>query len=91
MDEIINSFVQATKNAEHAGFDMIELHAAHGYLIASFLSPLTNQRNDEYGGAVENRLRFPLKVFEAMRAAWPATQTDVGTYFRDRLGGRRFG
>ncbi len=54
------------------GFDMIEMHAAHGYLLASFLSPLTNRRTDEYGGSLENRLRFPLEVFRAMRAAWPS-------------------
>ncbi|MBT6330271.1 MAG: bifunctional salicylyl-CoA 5-hydroxylase/oxidoreductase, partial [Kordiimonadaceae bacterium] len=52
-------------------FDMIEMHAAHGYLIASFLSPLTNIRSDEYGGSIENRARFPLEVFEAMRVVWP--------------------
>ena len=57
--------------AMRAGFDMVELHAAHGYLLASFISPLTNQRTDEYGGSLENRMRFPLEVFRAMRAAWP--------------------
>ena len=57
--------------AERAGFDMLELHCAHGYLLASFISPLTNQRTDEYGGSLENRLRFPLEVFRAMREAWP--------------------
>ncbi len=57
---------------EACGFDMLELHCAHGYLLASFISPLTNKRTDEYGGSLENRLRFPLEVFEAMRAAWPA-------------------
>ncbi|HYM02966.1 MAG TPA: bifunctional salicylyl-CoA 5-hydroxylase/oxidoreductase, partial [Stellaceae bacterium] len=58
--------------AEEAGFDMIELHFAHGYLLASFLSPLTNRREDGYGGSLENRLRYPLEVFDAVRAVWPA-------------------
>jgi anthraniloyl-CoA monooxygenase len=56
---------------EEAGFDMIELHCGHGYLLSSFLTPVSNRRTDEYGGSVENRLRYPLKVFDAMRAAWP--------------------
>ena len=72
MDRITADFVQATERAGRAGFDMIELHCAHGYLLASFLSPLTNARRDEYGGPIENRMRFPLEVFAAMRAAWPA-------------------
>ena len=71
MDAAIADYVQAVKRGERAGFDMVELHAAHGYLIASFISPLTNVREDEYGGALENRMRFPLEVFCAMRAAWP--------------------
>jgi anthraniloyl-CoA monooxygenase len=71
MDQVVRAFVAATKRAERAGFDMIELHAAHGYLLASFISPLTNVRTDEYGGTLENRLRFPLEVFRAMRRAWP--------------------
>ncbi len=71
MDRIRDDFVQATERAARAGFDMLELHCAHGYLLASFLSPLTNQRTDAYGGSVENRLRFPLEVFSAMRAVWP--------------------
>ncbi len=72
MDRVRDAFVQATERAARAGFDMLELHCAHGYLMASFLSPLTNTRTDEYGGSIENRLRFPLEVFSAMRAAWPA-------------------
>jgi anthraniloyl-CoA monooxygenase len=71
MDRIKAEFVGAVARAEICGFDMIEMHAAHGYLLASFLSPLTNQRKDEYGGSLENRLRFPLEVFRAMREAWP--------------------
>jgi anthraniloyl-CoA monooxygenase len=72
MDRIVAEFVAATERGARAGFDMLEMHAAHGYLLASFLSPLTNTRSDEFGGSLENRLRFPLKVFAAMRAAWPA-------------------
>jgi anthraniloyl-CoA monooxygenase len=71
MDRIKAEFVAATRRADRAGFDMLELHCAHGYLFASFLSPLTNRRNDAYGGSIENRLRYPLEVFEAMRAEWP--------------------
>jgi anthraniloyl-CoA monooxygenase len=71
MDRVIAEFVAATERAERAGFDMVELHCAHGYLLASFISPLTNQRTDAYGGSLVHRLRFPLEVFEAMRAVWP--------------------
>ncbi len=71
MDAVIADFVAATERALRAGFDMIELHCAHGYLLASFISPLTNRRSDRYGGELANRLRFPLEVFEAMRAVWP--------------------
>jgi anthraniloyl-CoA monooxygenase len=71
MDMVRDQFVAATEMADRAGFDMIELHAAHGYLISSFISPLSNIREDEYGGSLDNRMRYPLEVFRAMRAAWP--------------------
>jgi anthraniloyl-CoA monooxygenase len=71
MERIRDQFVAATRRAARAGVDLLELHCAHGYLFASFLSPLTNRRTDAWGGPVENRLRFPLEVFAAMRAAWP--------------------
>jgi anthraniloyl-CoA monooxygenase len=72
MDAVIDQFVASVRMGEEAGFDMVELHAAHGYLLSSFITPLTNRRADEYGGSLANRLRFPLEVFAAMRAAWPA-------------------
>ncbi|MEA3141076.1 MAG: anthraniloyl-CoA monooxygenase [Gammaproteobacteria bacterium] len=72
MEAVKKDFVRAAKLGAAAGFDMLELHMAHGYLLASFLSPLTNVRGDEYGGSVENRLRYPLEVLRAVRAAWPA-------------------
>jgi anthraniloyl-CoA monooxygenase len=72
MDRVTSEFVEATRRAVAAGFDWLELHCAHGYLFSAFLSPLTNQRTDEYGGSLENRLRWPLEVFSAMRAVWPA-------------------
>lgn len=65
------SFVQATKRADRAGFDLIEIHGAHGYLLNQFLSPLTNKRTDKYGGSLENRIRFPLEIFAAMREVLP--------------------
>lgn len=71
MDRIRDQFVAAARRGQSAGFDLLELHCAHGYLLASFLSPLTNQRTDAYGGTLENRLRFPLEVFAALRAVWP--------------------
>jgi len=71
MDLVRDQFVAATLMAQRAGFDMIELHAAHGYLISSFISPKSNVRTDDYGGGLENRMRYPLEVFAAMRAAWP--------------------
>lgn len=72
MDTVRDDFVRSVERADAAGFDIIELHCAHGYLLSTFLSPLTNCRADEYGGPVENRLRYPLEVFSAMRAVWPA-------------------
>jgi anthraniloyl-CoA monooxygenase len=71
-DRVCDDFVRSTRYAAEAGFDWLELHCAHGYLLSAFLSPLTNQRHDEFGGALENRLRYPLEVFAAVRAAWPA-------------------
>ena len=71
MDAVRNAFVESTRYGEQAGFDMIELHAAHGYLLSSFISPLTNRRTDIYGGGLPNRLRYPLEIFRAMRAVWP--------------------
>ena len=71
MDRVKAEFVAAAERGERADFDMLELHCAHGYLLASFLSPLTNRRTDDYGGSVENRLRYPLEVFRALREAWP--------------------
>jgi anthraniloyl-CoA monooxygenase len=72
MDRIKADFVAATRRGAAAGFDWIELHCAHGYLLSSFISPLTNRRTDEYGGSLENRCRYPLEVFKAMRQEWPA-------------------
>jgi anthraniloyl-CoA monooxygenase len=71
MDRVRQQFVRATRMAVQAGFDMLELHCAHGYLLSSFLTPLANHRQDEYGGILENRMRFPLEVLRAMRADWP--------------------
>ncbi|KAF0173243.1 MAG: anthraniloyl-CoA monooxygenase [Rhodobacteraceae bacterium] len=71
MDAVLRQFIKAVEMAEGADFDMIELHAAHGYLISSFISPLSNLREDEYGGSLENRMRFPLEVFREMRRYWP--------------------
>ncbi len=71
MDRVRDDFVAATRRAADAGFDWLELHCAHGYLLSSFISPLTNHRDDDYGGRLANRLRYPLEVFAAMRATWP--------------------
>src|SRR5262249_4810052 len=74
IEQLIVDFVDAVRRAERVGFDLLELHGAHGYLIHQFLSPLSNQRCDQYGGSLENRMRFPLATFKAMRAAWPASK-----------------
>ena len=72
LEELKRRFVDATERAARLGIDAVELHSAHGYLLHQFLSPLANHRTDDYGGSLENRMRFPLEVFAAMRAAWPA-------------------
>jgi anthraniloyl-CoA monooxygenase len=74
MDRVRDDFVAATRRAAAAGFDWLELHCAHGYLLSSFISPLTNRRDDAYGGALEGRMRFPLEVARAVREAWPERQ-----------------
>jgi anthraniloyl-CoA monooxygenase len=71
MEEVKAQFVRATQMADEAGFDMIELHCAHGYLLSSFLTPVSNRRTDEYGGPVENRMRYPVEIFTEMRSQWP--------------------
>jgi len=80
------SSLRRPRGGEACGFDMLELHCAHGYLLASFISPLTNQRTDAYGGSLANRLRYPLEIFEALRAVWPAHKPIVGAHLRHRLG-----
>jgi 2,4-dienoyl-CoA reductase-like NADH-dependent reductase (Old Yellow Enzyme family) len=72
MDRIRNAFAEAARRAGRLGLDMVQIHAAHGYLLHQFLSPLSNRREDEYGGSLENRMRFPLEMFDAVRAAFPA-------------------
>lgn len=71
MDRVCAQFVRSTKLAEEAGFDLLEIHFAHGYLLSSFLTPVSNRRDDDYGGSLHNRMRFPLEVFDACRAVWP--------------------
>ncbi|MEO3997288.1 bifunctional salicylyl-CoA 5-hydroxylase/oxidoreductase [Mesorhizobium sp. CAU 1732] len=72
MDQVRDQFVASAEMAERCGFDMLELHFAHGYLLSSFISPLTNTRDDDYGGSLGNRMRYPLEIFHAVRAVWPA-------------------
>jgi anthraniloyl-CoA monooxygenase len=90
MDRVRDAFVASAALAQQAGFDMIELHLAHGYLLSSFLSPAVNHRDDEYGGSLENRMRFPLEVFEAVRAAWTgrplAARLSATDWFDDEPG-----
>ena len=86
MDQVRDQFVRAAEMAERAGFDMLELHVAHGYLLSAFITPLTNRRTDAYGGSLENRMRYPLEVFRAVRAAWPEQQADLGAHLGQRLG-----
>ncbi len=74
MDRVRDAFVTSTRLADEAGFDLVEVHMAHGYLLNEFLSPISNQRTDAYGGSPENRLRYPLEVFRAVRAAWPESK-----------------
>ena len=76
--KVRNDFISAAKRADRAGFDMIELHCGHGYLLSSFISPLSNQRTDSYGGDIKGRMKLPLEVFHAVRAVWPKKKT----YFR---------
>src|SRR5438552_2369123 len=79
MVKVADQFARAARMAEWAEFDLVELNMAHGYLLASFLSPLANVRGDEYGGSLENRLRFPLWVFDAVREVWPRTKPLVAS------------
>jgi anthraniloyl-CoA monooxygenase len=72
MERVLADYVAAARRARAAGFDLLEIHMGHGYLLATFLSPLTNLRRDEYGGSAANRMRYPLQVFDAVRAEWPA-------------------
>ena len=89
MEAVRDAFVQATIYAEQAGFDMLELHAAHGYLLSSFISPLTNHRTDDYGGSLANRLRYPTGSLPRHARNLARAQTDVGPHLRNRLGRRR--
>ena len=71
MDRVRDDYAQAARSADRAGFDMVEVHAGHGYLLSGFISPLSNVRTDEYGGSLANRMRFPLEIFDVVRANWP--------------------
>jgi len=71
MDLVRDQFVASVEMAARCNFDMLEIHCAHGYLLSSFITPLTNRRSDAYGGSLENRMRYPLEIFHAVRAVWP--------------------
>jgi anthraniloyl-CoA monooxygenase len=87
MDKVRDDFVAAARRADAAGFDLIELHMAHGYLLSSFVTPLSNRRDDEYGGGLANRMRFPLEVLDAVRAAWPTKPISVRISATDWVAG----
>ena len=89
LERVKADFCAAAIRGAKAGFDVLELHCAHGYLLSSFLSPLTNRRSDEYGGSAENRARYPLEIFQAIRAVWPEQRADIGPPFVSRLDRRR--
>ncbi len=89
MARVKADFVRAAQWAQECGFDWLELHCAHGYLLSAFISPLTNHRTDEYGGSLENRCRYPLEIFRAMRAVWPADKPMSVRISAPRLGARR--
>jgi len=74
MDTVRDDFARAANMAARAGFDLVELHCAHGYLLSAFITPLVNRRTDAYGGSLENRLRFPLEIYHAVRAVWPLSR-----------------
>jgi anthraniloyl-CoA monooxygenase len=90
MDTVTDDFVRAAHMAARAGFDLLELHFAHGYLLSAFITPLTNRRADAYGGSLLNRMRFPLEVYHAVRAAWPASKP-MSVRFPPRTGSARRG
>ena len=95
IETLVQKFGEAARRADAAGYDVIEIHGAHGYLLAQFLSPISNKRNDQYGGDRAGRMRFPLEAARAVRAAWPSQQADVHPRLdgrrRGRLGGRGHG
>ena len=85
LDRIRDAFVESARRCDRAGFDIVELHMAHGYLLSSFLSPLSNTRTDEYGGSLEHRARYPLEVARAVREVWPAGKPLFRAHFGDGL------